>query len=230
MKTSEMGLRKLIQRRFDAFRASLLAPINRRFGTYRGLARLALAHGEVYLGTVGAFMRPDFGAVRRVVFVCQGNICRSCFAEQSARTRDLATASFGFATGGNAPADPDAIATAQRFGTSLAAHRTTDLEDFEFQDGDLLLVMEIRQARVLAKLVAGRNLQVSLLGLWATPQRPHIHDPHGLSLDYFETCFGSIASAVAGVAAQLFAAGAPAMTMARVAEPQAINAGSSYSP
>jgi len=191
-------------------RSKMLAPIDRRFGTHRGLVRLMLSHLEAGTGRLRPFAVPNLAQTRRVVFVCQGNICRSCFAEQVARRLGMVTASFGLATAGNAPADPLAIATARRHDIDLTAHRTTDIEDFEFIDGDLLLLMEIRHARRLAKMTFKKKVSIGLLGAWATPPRPHIHDPHTLSPEYFATCYQVIVSAVEGIAAKLAEARAPA--------------------
>jgi protein-tyrosine phosphatase len=38
--------------------------------------------------------------------------------------------------------------------------------------------------------------QIALLGDWATPARPHLHDPFTLSRGYFETCLEPIETAV----------------------------------
>lgn len=54
--------------------------INARFGTFRGLVRLALSYPQLALGQ-SATLRPDPAEVHRLVFVCQGNICRSAFAD-----------------------------------------------------------------------------------------------------------------------------------------------------
>ena len=67
---------------------------------------------------------------------------------------------------------------------------------FRFAEGDLLLAMEIRQARQLQKLLPRHLAQISLLGLWHHTRRPHIHDPHHLSPMYFETCFRVISESV----------------------------------
>lgn len=179
---------------------TILRPLNTRFGTYRGLLRLLLAYAELYLGRLSPFTQIDFSRVKRVVFVCQGNICRSCFADYYARAKGLNATSFGLATAGDAPAFPKAIATAKKFDVDLSAHCTTDIEDFTFLDGDLLLVMEIRQARSLLKIVPDKPVQLTLLGLWSAPRHPHIHDPHRLTNEYFETCFRVIAAAVDGLA------------------------------
>src|SRR4051812_1003209 len=76
----------------------LLKPINRRYGTYRGLIRLLLAQAESKAGTLGSLTHPALNRTRRFVFVCSGNICRSCFADTVARSLGLPSASFGLST------------------------------------------------------------------------------------------------------------------------------------
>lgn len=173
-----------------------LEPVNRRFGTYRGLIRLALAHAERASGRLRPFMRHDLGHVDRLVFVCQGNICRSSFADHLARSFGAPSASFGLATTTGMPADFTAMKTSLQFGVNLKPHRVTDITDFQFRPGDLLLAMEIRQARKLASLSLPDGVHIGLLGNWSKPRRPHIHDPFSLSDDYFITCFQVIETAV----------------------------------
>lgn len=181
----------------------LFRPLNDRYGTYRGLVRLWLGKAELLTGRLEPFVNIDLRAAQRLVFVCQGNICRSSFAEASARSLGLEATSFGLATSNNAPAFPLAIDTARRLGVDLSHHRTRQLEDFCFSEGDLVLAMEIRQARQLQKLLLRQSTQISLLGLWHQTRRPHIHDPHVLSPMYFETCFRIISESVHHLATAL---------------------------
>jgi protein-tyrosine phosphatase len=173
-----------------------LAPLNHRYGTWRGALRLSLAHAEVLSGRAASFTRPDLARVERLVFVCQGNICRSPFAEVKARALGLRAASLGLATNTGIPAFDMARTTAPLFQLSLAQHRATDWNDFAGLPGDLYLVMELRHAWRLAQQELPRNTQIALLGLWARPARPHIHDPHCLSAEYFRRCFATLDSAV----------------------------------
>ena len=183
------------------------AQIQCRYGSERGWVRLALAGLEHRTGRLGPYTTDvDLARVHRFVFVCLGNICRSPYAELLARRAGLPCASLGLSTTTGAPAFEDAVATAAARGADLSAHRATDMADFDLKDGDLLLVMEVRQARRLAALVGEHDVQIALLGAYATPQRLHIHDPHQLSMDYFATCFEVIESAVAGLAAAYFRA------------------------
>ncbi|HRF43109.1 MAG TPA: phosphotyrosine protein phosphatase [Candidatus Competibacteraceae bacterium] len=175
-----------------------------RFATFRGWVRWLLAMAEWRVGRLRRFARLDFSAVRRVVFVCQGNICRSPFGEAVARRVGLPTASFGLATSTGMPAFGRAVETAQAQGIDLTSHRVTAIEDFTFQRGDLLVVMEVRQAR---RLLKSRELpsevQITLLGLWSEPLRPHLHDPFEHGPTYFQFCFQVIDSGVKELARRI---------------------------
>jgi protein-tyrosine phosphatase len=183
--------------------AGVLQPVDARFGTYRGLIRLLLAYAELWCGRLRDFTRVDLRPVKRVVFVCQGNICRSCYAEHLGHSLGLPCASTGLSTTTGAAAFPTAVATARRFGVDLVAHRVIDIRDFSFLAGDLLLAMEVRQARALRARIKTPGVQVSLLGLWAKPLRPHIHDPFELSDAYFHRCFAIITQAVRNLSSAL---------------------------
>lgn len=178
---------------------SMRNAIPRRFGTWRGAIRLGLSFGEIACRK-GGIAACDLAKVRRLVFVCQGNVCRSAFAEAVARREGLATISFGLSTDGGQPANAAAREAAAKLGHNLDSHRTLTVEDYVFQEGDLLLAMETRQLRRIATNPRLAHLPRSLLGLWAEPPVPHIHDPFGLKDDYFLTCFRRIESAVCQLA------------------------------
>jgi len=178
--------------------------IDRRFGTWRGLVRLLLSYGEQAAGRLRPFQLRHPEQVRRLVFVCLGNICRSAYAEQVARAEGLACASLGLATTTGAASPDEALAAAARAGVAMAAHRACDWKDFKLQPGDLLLVMEVRQARELQRRLGGRSdVQLALLGNWCTPVMPHLHDPFTLSPGYFDQCFARVRQAVCKLAAEL---------------------------
>lgn len=178
--------------------------IDRRFGTWRGLVRVLLAYLELYTGRLRPFMLKHPEQVRRIVPVCQGNICRSAYAHHIVVECGLPVASFGLSThtGGSSP--PEAIAAAARLNVDMTAHRAVDWTDFEVLPGDLLLVMEIRQAHELRRRLGPRDdVQICLLGMWCDPVVPHLHDPHTLSSGYFDTNFRRVDQAVRRLAASL---------------------------
>ena len=169
------------------------------FGTYRGLIRAVLDNCLWYGGRYKSFDSIDWDRVRRVVFVCRGNICRSPFAEAVARKmfRNLPTGSVGLSTTAGAPAFPMAQDAARRFAVDLSQHRAADVSEFEFRDGDLLVAMEARHIAPLRSFSAGHEVQIVLLGLWCRPRLALLYDPHGTSAEYFVTCFGRIHQSVA---------------------------------
>ena len=169
--------------------------IDARFGTYRGAIRLALSYLQV--GSGQAWVKPPVAAdVRRLVFVCHGNICRSAFADVVARQAGLSVASFGLSTSADKPAHPPAVAAAARLGHDMTAHRTTRVEDYVPLPGDLLLAMEVRHLQKMAHNARIADVPRSLLGLWTSPKMPHLHDPYELDPAYMDTCLRRIKAAV----------------------------------
>ena len=178
--------------------------VEREFGTYRGLVRTALANLMWLAGPYRKYGRIDWTRVRRVVFVCMGNICRSPYAHQrwQAMAVPLPVASFGLSTTTGVAADDTAARIAGTLGVDLSAHAAVDLDDFAIADGDLMLVMEDRHVRRLKPVVAGRDVQIVLLGLWHRPPFALLYDPHRLSPAYFAACFRRIDGAIDRLAAE----------------------------
>ena len=169
-----------------------LDSLHARYGRRAGWLRHHLAAALNRLGAFQPLTRVPWRKVKRIVFVCQGNICRSAYAEARARSQGLRTASFGLGAREGDEANRTALARAAARGVDLRPHRASVMP--ETLPGDLLVAMEPAQAARLTKLT---QAPVTLLGLWADPPRPHLEDPYGLSDAYFDTCFGVIDSAVA---------------------------------
>ncbi len=169
--------------------------VSDRFGSLRGAVRLGLSYAEVASG-LAPVIPPVADDVRRVVFVCHGNICRSAFAEAVAHRAGLSAASFGLSIASGQPAHAPVIALAERSGLDLTQHRTTSVDDFVPEDGDFLLAMEVRQLRRLAANERLAKLPRALLGSYAPVPVPHLHDPYGLSEAYMASCLQRIEQAV----------------------------------
>lgn len=169
--------------------------LTENFGTHRGLVRLALSYVQVGLKTaqINDF---DPTTIKRLVFVCHGNICRSAFADHYARQSGLSTASFGLSTTSHKGAHAFASEVSEGLGVSLAGHQTTAVEDYQPQPGDLLLAMEVRHLHKIAQIERLRDIPRTLLGLYAKPSFPHLHDPYSLDPRYMPVCLKRVASAV----------------------------------
>lgn len=184
-----------IAQRFHRGKSDDGGMIRARFGTFRGLVRLALSYGQVALGR-SASVPPDPATIHRLVFLCQGNICRSAFADVAARQAGMRAASLGLSTTTGRPAHGPAIAAADALGYDLTAHRAIDLSDYRPEPGDLLLAMEVRQLHRIAADPRLCGLPRVLLGRWTRPIVPHLHDPYGLDDRYMATCLRRIDGAV----------------------------------
>lgn len=169
--------------------------ISNHYGSRRGFV-LTYRHRMLYLlGKYRAYQQIEWDAVERLVFVCKGNICRSAFAEAVAHTSGVESISCGIDTVSGAPANEVAINAAVYRNIDLHKHTTTPLLSVNFGKHDLLIAMEPMQAEYLKQNLGLENM-VTLLGLWANPVSPHIHDPYGSSNQYFDNCFNYIEKSV----------------------------------
>lgn len=180
----------------------LLDIVELNYGTYRGMIRSWLSQIEWIFGGLDCWTEVDFSNVKRFVFVCQGNINRSAFAEFVARRHGLHSISIGLATTTGAPAWRVAMTQGALLGYNLSSHRATDIKDYKYTDGDLLLAMEVRHARRLVRMGIPKS-SIAMLGYWATPRRIHLHDPYQLPDKYFASCFVMIESAVRNISQRL---------------------------
>lgn len=187
---------------------NIIRLVDVNYGTYRGLIRAMLAQIALMVGGIDKHIYPDANRIKRLVFVCLGNINRSAFADKVAQSLGATTYSIGLSTQTGLSAFHKAVKTACYFDIDLQQHLATDIKDYTFQDGDLLLAMEIRHVKqLIAHGIPSES--IVLLGHWATPVRIHLHDPHTLSDVYFKTCFTLIHSAVVGLVGELKNAKSP---------------------
>jgi protein-tyrosine phosphatase len=159
-----------------------------KWGRKLGLAHHLTSRTAHWFGVYATFAHVPWSRIGRIIYVCEGNICRSAYGAARARAVGLDAQSFGLRAATGIPADPVAIETAVRRGIDLNNHRSAAIGAYQPAAGDLLLAMEPAQARELTQRFGGA-IPVSLLGLWTRPLRPHIEDPFGLTPAYFETCF-----------------------------------------
>jgi protein-tyrosine phosphatase len=177
--------------------------LRRRYGRRAGALRHYAQVAKYWSGAFSRFEHVDWGKVRRVVFVCNGNICRSPYAECKARSLGLNACSFGLHASPGLQANQTAVDVAARRGIDLSLHRTSAPENVSLSAGDLVAVMEPAQLRLVRSVAKGSGAEITILGLWRHPRRPHLEDPFGLPNEYFETCFKIIDEAVARIAGMM---------------------------
>ena len=170
-----------------------------RFGSKKGFVRF---YYHRVLALAGAYRKysPSIRSTssRRVVFICSGNICRSPLAEVYARSLGMEAASCGLNCGDNYPADPRARAFARDHGLSLEQHKTVNVRDFNFQDSDLIVVMEPSHLYQFEKKVGTQHTLV-LAGSYCKKNTPYIHDPFNCSSAFFNRCESTVMESVRGL-------------------------------
>ncbi|MEQ8184782.1 MULTISPECIES: hypothetical protein [Marinobacter] len=171
-----------------------------RFGSKKGLFLyiyyLLLAQAGLY--SRYAHVRPKRN--QRLVFVCSGNICRSPLAEAYARSLGKDSASCGLHCGDGFAADHRARNFANQRGLSLESHKTVNVRDFEFQDTDLIVVMEPAQITSFHDKI-GKKYQLVLAGSYCDRPYPYIHDPFNTCDEFFTHCEQRVMEAVRGLCA-----------------------------
>ncbi|WP_350310632.1 hypothetical protein [Marinobacter sp. SS13-12] len=170
-----------------------------QFGSKTGFVRFYYHRARAFTGAYRKYSRNAVSvASRRLVFICSGNICRSPLAEVYARSLGMEAASCGLNCGDAFPADPRAREFAREQGLSLEDHRTVNVRDFEFQDSDLIVVMEPSHIDQFEKKV-GKNHILVLAGSYCRKPIPYIHDPFNCCPAFFTRCETLVMESVRGL-------------------------------
>ena len=162
------------------------------YGGRRAYIAHLRARASYALGWYRSAQTFNWGAVERLVFICQGNICRSPYASARAQAFGARAISLGIEAIDGVGANEDAARNALPRGIDLKDHRSTRLHASLILPGDLIVVFEPAQLQRVIRQRTKGAAAVTLLGLWARPIRPHIQDPYGRSDRYFQQCFAAI--------------------------------------
>jgi protein-tyrosine-phosphatase len=136
------------------------------------------------------------GCDTKIVFVCFGNICRSPFAVELAKTRVNDDVKEMFLSAGThplkgRPSPGAAIRTAKSFGVDLKLHRSRTLEP---KPDELYIVMDLANYRGLIKDYSIEPDRVIPLSFFDNSYRSvEIRDPFGESDAEFQHCYGDVA-------------------------------------
>lgn len=173
--------------------------IRNRYGSPRGLLRLMKTEVDYRLGRIKVDKEIDWSRVKRLVFICHGNVCRSPFAEAVAKQHGLPAISFGLKTDQGTRANPIASRVALEMGVDMTEHASLSFDTQQLRDGDLLLGMEPAHLQDQRYSHIKADVQTSLLGLVQTDTKaPYLHDPYGLSDEYHRRCLGRVKASVEG--------------------------------
>lgn len=181
---------------------TLKSYIKNNYGSKRGFIVSSKYYCLHRIGYLRELREVDFSRVRKLVFVCSGNICRSPLAEFYARHLGLQAESYGLHCRGGDPVDARVVQIAGKLNTRIPCHVTRNISDYQPQPVDLVVGMEPSHVSALDSKIS-QLAQVTLLGLWSEEPSLYLHDPFISTESYFEKCANNIATALDAIKERL---------------------------
>ena len=129
--------------------------------------------------------------MKKLIFVCTGNTCRSPMAEGLLRHLlgpdcGWEISSAGVCAGNGFPASPNAVAALQEKGIDISDHRSRHLSPAMIEDADLLVTMTRNHRDAILSIVPESAGKVFLLKSFGIAQCPtDIYDPVGEALNIY---------------------------------------------
>jgi protein-tyrosine phosphatase len=129
---------------------------------------------------------------RRILVVCQGNLCRSPYLQAVLQRSvpDVAVSSAGFA-GSDRPVPQISVALSAQRGLDMSGYRSRPITQSRISDADLVIVMDADQARRLARMFRVNRKRIVIAGdlepRFETSRA--IIDPWNQSIEAFESTF-----------------------------------------
>jgi len=153
------------------------------------------------------------GDIKKVLFVCTGNSCRSVMAEglmkkylKELGKDDIKVTSAGTSTVGGFPPTNETVQVMEDEGIDVTAHRSTKLDENIIKDADLILVMEDLHKDFIDSNYPEGSFRTYLLkeyGLEGEPNYPdsrNIQDPITKPIEFYKLSLEVIKDQVARVA------------------------------
>jgi len=162
--------------------------ISNRYGRKKAWLLHLYASVLSAVGHYDRFLTISWDRIRRFVFVCKGNICRSPYCELKARSLGVAAISRGLEAGSQGGTPKPLLKAAVSRGLDLSGHQPCPFRREELVPGDLVVVMDPEQAAQIERSALPPGVQLTLLGMWLPQPRPYIQDPYGMSQAYVENC------------------------------------------
>ncbi|MDO4282171.1 MAG: low molecular weight protein arginine phosphatase [Clostridia bacterium] len=136
--------------------------------------------------------------MKKILFVCTGNICRSAMAHHymQKRVKDLGVQnnylidSCGIYANNGEKSTSHAITVMEKYGVSLQCHRATNIYDVNIKDYDLIICMTLQHKQAILYIFPDIKEKVYTLKEYINQNTSDIDtkDPWGYGLDEYERC------------------------------------------
>lgn len=136
--------------------------------------------------------------MKKIVFVCTGNICRSAIAHHYMQKKvkslnkenDYLITSCGIYAVYGEKSTNNAIEAMKKYNVDMTNHRATPIEDSNILDVDLVICMTTNHKRDILAMYSNLKGKVFTLKEYVDPSIEYkdIDDPWGLSLNVYDSC------------------------------------------